>query len=820
MNKGLFPFHYSGPYPITRGIRVEVACIVLLFFLGIMSQIKVWKVVKERRDKKLSAQLEEDRRRDQAEEDLGRCLEEGNGRERVAWEALYGDRDGSKQEADSAMETDTCASTRKGSLSAVGIREVRHSGVESIEMSNLGALTSSSQKRSHDGIHGPEHPQVTVRVGAEDGAQELSAGGMTRIGDRANLDSRTPIGISIVEPTRDNAEIVPSAKPNIQAADKGSLLPKSASYFKGPEVIPLPFRVPDGDAEIGDDTSSIATFAASDRIPVHISHRLPTGERWGNPSVHLERNSRNISEEALLVPHIEDDGASSVAATVDGVSIDEDFEDGDLSKGAKYLKSNKSSSESLSQPTGATLDSSWKGFGGLDRLKALLTLDGRTPDEGSRDPKNVELTGDEQHAEENAAEKPARNRDSSDAGNDSTTRKSVSSVVSESRGQSAKLQEKLPASKVMMTYRTNEWAKHLEAAESPELDDVMTGIGPGGSESTEHAAPVHIKDLQQTALTAEPAAILSNNQQHTQTAGRSFSATSKDSLINHPYPQGSKPHHRPSVVPNAKRSSSQLSLPNSQPRKESPNSSQLRLSLSQTSLTANRGYRSSSTPITNTPLVESPIAEGVEVSFPSRVNPSPMNLMSKRDTMIRNKPSSTSLNRFTPSPLPPLASPSNEHLPAPAPAQTQDLVTLDEEEKDNIPLSQRKSLLLLQQQQQQQQQLHQHPSRSSLLLPSQPQPQRSSSSLANRRASTLSLHAWRSSLQADLPAQQAAHEKLETHRTEMINEKRRTSTTQQWAQLEAGKRESEIDWRMRNGEFLDLHREAMRKMQGVANRNL
>lgn len=781
-----------------------------------MSQIKVWKVIKERRDKKLSAQLEEDRRRDQAEEDLGRCLEEGNGRERVAWEAIYGDRDRSKQEAaDSAMETDTCASTRKGSLNAVGIREVRNSGVESIEMNDLGALTSSSQKRSHDGTHGQERPQVTVRIGAEDGAQEGSAGGITRIGDRPTLDSRAPIGISIVEPTRDNAEMVSSANPNIPAAEKGTLLPKSASYSKGPEIIPLPFRVPDADAEIGDDTSSIATFAASDQIPVQISHRLPTGERWGNPSVHLERNSRNISEEALLVPHIEDDGASSVAATVDGVSTDEDFEDGDFSKGGKSLKFTKNySSESLSQPVGANLDSSWKGFDGLDQLKALLTLDNRTPGEASRDPKSVELSGDEQHAEENALEKPTRNRDSSDVGNDSATRRSVSSGVSESRGQSAKLQEKLPASKVMMAYRTNEWAKHLEAAESPELDDLMTGTEPGGLESTEHAAPVLVKDLQQTALTAEPAAIVSNNQQHAQSVGRSLSATSKDSLVNHPYPQGSKSHHRPSVAPNARRSSSQQSLPNSQLRKESPNSSQLRLSLSQTSLTANRGYRSSSTPITNTLLVESPIAEDVEVSFPSRVNPSPMNLMSKRDSMIRNKPSSTSLNRFTPSPIPPLASPSNEYLPM----QTQDLATLEEEDKDDIPLSQRKSLLLLQQQQQQQlQQLHQQPSRSSL-LPSQLQ-QRSSSA-ANLRASTLSLTAWRSSLQADLPVQQAAHEKLESHRTEMINEKRRTSTTQQWAQLEAGKRESEIDGRMRKGEFLDLHREAMRKMQGVANRNL
>lgn len=781
--------------------------------------MKVWKVIKERRDKKLSAQLEEERRRDQADEDLGRCLEEGTGRERMAWEAVYGDRDRSKQEADSAMETDTCASTRKGSLSAVGIREVRHSGVESIEMSNLAAVTSSSQKRSPDGTHGSEYPQVTVRVGAEDGVQEGSTGGMTRIGEKANPDPRIPVGISIVEPNGSSPEIISSADPVVSASDPGTLRPKRASYSKGPEIVPLPFRVPDADTEAGDDTSSIATFAASDQIPVQISHRLPSGERFGNPSVHLQRRSRNISEEALLVPHIDDDGASSVAATIDGVSTDEDFVEENSSKSAKSLKSAKNSLENLSQPAGANLDSSWKGFDGHDELNARLTLDGGALGEAPRDPKSRESPGDELHIEENGAGKLKGNSNSSDAGHESATRKSMSSGASETRGQPAGLHENLlsSTSKVVMAYRTNEWAKHLEAAESPELDDLTTGNGLAGLEATakmEPVAPVNVKDLQQTALTAEPAAILSDQQYN---VGRSLSSTSKDSLINHQNTPGPRPrHHRPSV-PNAKRSSSQLSLQNPPTRKESPNSSQLRLSLSQTSLTANRGYRSSSTPITNSPLVESPIAEGVEASFLSRGTPSPMNLMSKRDSMIRNKPSSTSLNRFTPSPIPPMASSSKEHLPA------SDLATLEE---DNIPLSQRKSLLLLQQQQQQlqqqlqqqsqqpqQQQLHSS-SRTSLLLPqTQPNP-----SAANVRASTLS--AWRSSLRADLPAQQAAHEKLESHRTEMINEKRRTSNTQQWAQLEAGKRESEIDRSMRRGELLDLHREAMRKMQGVANRNL
>lgn len=791
LNDGLFPFRYGGPYPITRGIRVEVACIILLFLMGIMSQMKVWKIIKERRDKKLAVQLEEEQRRDQADEDLGRRLEEGNGRDRAVWEAVYGNGDQTKQEADSGLGTDTSASTRKGSLSAVGIREVRDSGSESIELSNLGPLTGSSRKGSHDEIHGHEHPQVTVRLGVEDDLQGVADADVAQIADGANRDLQAPIGISIVGNTASNAKTDTSAEP---ALNKGKALAKKSPYSKGPKIVPLPFRVPDADPESGDDTSSIATFAASDQPPIGKYHRLSSGDLFGG---HVQRDSRNISEEALIVPHVDDDGASSVAATVDGVSTDVEFEDEDVLANAKSLESTQNSSENLPKAAPSGQDSSWEGFNGFGELTAL-TSDGRAPGAALRGPKNQEPLGDGPSSIEDQAGKLARIPEPLEEGKDATGRNSVASDTSKTRGKQAKLSENLPAStsKVVMAYRTNEWAKHLEAAESPELEDLTAGTGSVGMDLTgkrEPAAPVHIKDLQQTPLTAEPATIPSDRLQ-LQSVGRSLSSTSKNSLVSSKTPlEVAKSRHRGSMPP-AERSFSQSSLHNIQSRKESASSTQLKLSSSQTSLTANRGYRSSSTPLANSPLVESPIAEDFETSFPPRFTPSSTNLMSQRDSMVRNRPSSTSLNRMTPSPFPSMASPSNDHLPS------HDLSALEE---DDIPLSQRKSLLHLR---------HQQPSRSSLTLP---QPQRSPS---NPRESTLS--AWRSSLRADLPAQQAVDEAIESRRTEMINEKRRTSTGQQWAQLEAGRRESDIDRSMRRGELLDLHREAMRKMQGMANRNL
>jgi hypothetical protein len=750
--------------------------------------MKVWKVIKERRDRKLAALQEEEQRRDQADEDLGRRLEEGNGRDRAVWEAVYGDPDRSKQEAESGLETDTSASTRKGSLSVIGIREVRNSGSENIEMSNLGGLTGSSRQRSLDGKPGDDPPQVTVHVGAEDEFRGMYAPGDSHTADVAKHESRSPIGISIVEPAGNTTHFDSPAE---SASNPGISLPQKTPYSRGPQIIPLPFRVPDVDLESRDDASSIATFAASDHIPVENS------QSFRGASIHLQRESRNISEEALIIPHVDDDGASSVAATIDGVPTDDGFDDEDESGNAKSLNSTKNRLENLSKPARASQGSSWKGLSGLGELRAL-TSDGRAPVAALRDPQSLESLGEARSVREKEAGTVVRDHERLD-GNDPSCKKSEVSDVPETRGEPPNLRENLPAgtSKVVMAYRTNEWAKHLEAAESPELDDLTPGNGSPVLDSTarmEPAAPVHVMDLQQTALTAEPAAIPSDRRQ-TPLVDRSLSSTSRDSLINKNPHEAANARHRSSLT-TAERSSSQLSLHNIQSRKESPNSTQLKLSSSQTSLTASRGHRSSSTPLMNSQLAGSPIAEGMEASFPPRFTPSPMNLMSQRDSMVRNKPSSTSLNRLTASQFPTMASsPSNEHLPS------QDLSALEE---DNIPLSQRKSLLQLQHQQQS--------SRSSLALH---QPQRS---FSNPRASTLS--AWRSSLRAELPAQQAAHEKLESRRTEMINEKRRRSSSQQWAQLEAGRRESDIDRSMRRGDLLDLHREAMRKMQGVANRNL
>lgn len=882
LNHDLFPPHYDKPYPITRGIRVETACTILLFLMGIMSQMRIWKVIKDRKDKKAMALREEEQRRGQAEEILGRNLEAGNERERAMWEAVYGDKEYGKKQVDSGVGTDEPSSLRKGSISAVGSREIRNSGTESIEMSHLEGTNNSSQRASYEGILGRNDSRVmTVRVASDDEILQAPLAGS----EQPKSSSPIAAGASTTQHPDEMAQETSSAAPTGKGPNVDRDDTKKPKFSSGPKIVPLPFSVPESGLRNDDDGSSIATFAASDQLLSRASKRFSGGSILSSLSKRSQRHMRNeTATEEGLIPHNEDDAASSVAATIDDISTDRDSDAGEAfygpGKPLVQLNQGTPGGPMLADHPSLRNNSSANTVTGPD-LTATVQLSNSTS------VSTLQVTTDREVTEENALEPFMEDSFAGEkqpgklsqalgvSGEDAVETSSASPKELELEDRPTTLGGHLPesSSKLVMAFRTNEWAKHLEGAEMPELAELdinreNTSDGLDLKRKEETAAPLCIKELQQTPLTAEPAPIL-NDRSHEPPASRWPTSMSKDSSTD-------RSLHRPTASPrpilsgtHVERSVSQTALQSTQGRKESPGASSLRLTPSQNSLNPGRGHRSSSTPITSSPLIGSPIEEGVESSFPPRFTPSPKHLMSQRDNMMRNKASSTSLNqnpssnslnrngssnslnRIGPSnplnrngssnslnrngssnslnrigssnalhqngssnllnrntsatsinrsasPFSPQPAGSSDSLPF----QNERLAALDE---DNIPLSQRKSLL-------QQQQLSQHPPRASPPL----QPQRSSSA-SNPRETTLSV--WRSSLRADLPAQQAV-QAIEARRSEMLSEKRRASTTQQWAAIEAERRESGIDRSMRRGDLQEKHREAMRRMQAGANKHV
>lgn len=838
LNEDLFPIKYSQPYPITRGIRVEIACTILLCLLGIMSQMKIWKIIKSRRDEKATAQRREDERRDLAEENLGRKLEEGNGQELALWEEVYGDKESTKRiHVDSGVGTDEPGSLRKVSISGAGSREMRNSGTESTAMSNLeGTTTASSARASMEAVRN-DIKLTPVRVAQDKTSQGASEENSSRSLEHPKYLSPPSTGAPA---TQRLPEAAPKPPVVVSSAEESSAKEtgeeerdlKKSGPLPGPKIVPLPFTVPQPSIQDDDDASSIATFAPSEHIPLSSEH-LParSSKRYSGGSIlqNLSRRSRRLSRNEVpseegLIEDEENDRASSVAATVDS---DQDSDDGNSGlRSSKFL------------PSGTDPDPN-------PELRRQLSTNS-TPSEA-----RTEEHFDREKQPLSPAKSPVISSEEQ-VDNNSVASPEALDIASKP----ARLSRLLPegTSKVVMAFRTNEWAKHLEAAETPEppaLDSLNRERNSEGVDvvaKEEPAAPLFLQELQQTALTAEPAPLY--RERSLDNSNRR--SASKDQLQDRRRSRPTATPRQSSSGKNTERSVVQTSLQNMQSKKEASISSALKTTPSQLSLNSRQALRSSSTPVASSPLVGSPIEEGVESSFTPRFTPSPQHLMSHRESMMRNKASSMSLNQnasasslnrnSSSTSLNRNASSTsinrnasstsigrNIFSASPHPATSSDSLQSQNAalDQDDIPLSQRKSYL------QQQQQSSQYSSRHSLLQQSSQQPGRATpaqyatlSSHPNRSSSGPSprestLFAWRSSLKVDSPEQEAVQE-IEACRSEMLSEKRRASNSQQFSALvEAGRRESGLmDRGMKRSDLQEKHREAMRRMQAGANKHI
>ena len=868
LNRGLFPFQYEGPYPITRGIRVETACIFILFVLGVMSQMKVWQIVRQRREQRADEQKRQEQEREKADEDLGRKLEEGNERDRAVWDAAYGDQVKSKEsQADSGVGTET--STRKGSMSIVDVQEVPDEGIE------LRNMSSSSSRHAREG-------RMLVHVAQDDEAPEPAPSNpvaksirsmksnlslkSTKSRARTSMDVHEHGALSDVGNSDiPNASPVKATKPK-----KTPLADLDVNAPRQPKVPPLPFKVPYTTTTDEDDKSSVATFAASDRYPSNAADRLSGSSIVRRFSLKTKRRSQAPSEsaEALVNSQIDSDTASSLDATVDGMSVEEESP-----KPSPVADTFQQHPEPL--PTEAS--------------------DKTLPEE--RDPANVDAAADTTADQRKPTPAKVQSDNSlatpseydtahvgiADAESGITTPKLTGSVktaaTSETEGTShgseqqpntrTTLAPNLPeaASKVVMAYRTNEWAKHLSNADIPEVDDLKSSPQQPSVKKAERVAPVDVQALGQTSLTAEPEPLPSTTKSLANKVSVStlFDSTVSDRTSNEPAAQ--QQQHPRHTVSNPILRSQSISSPISAPSRTSlisnPEASRrpsLKARLSQSALPSHRGLRSSSTPLISSPLAETPIEEGVEASFKPRFAPMPDHLMSQRDSRIRARPQSTSLQART-SQHAPLArrSSSSSSLSA-------SLSNIGED--DDIPLSRRKSLLQLQQgitrhpsdpkHQSYFDRLpsaaanphtnnfhHNRPTPTTYLEQSNPKLKRPSSTasfrstdpvrnpsrlstnhirghpLSNARPESPAILAWRASLAGDhAHANLQEDADLEDRRQEMIEDKQRIRSSVQHAAMVDKQRKKMVEREMRRGNLADAHKEAMRRMQGQVNQDL
>lgn len=440
LNDNLFPFG-AETYPVTKGIRVEIAAVVIIFLFGVISQIKLWRIIRDRRGKREAERAEDQRNLQQEEENVGRQIEARMRRDREAWERIYGD--------------DTVISFRDSRMSEPGQFDLEKAGYRSSYMSRhhsnqvieLENLSESNESQQHiissAASHGEKGPVIV---------QSVHGDHFTGSMDESGLHEELHDGEADIQQRRSSIQSKRTSR-NSTHTKRHS---RSVSLTQAPEVVPLPFTVPEGDeSNAGSDRSSVAAFIEEDNNQPTSKGRT-IAKRLSKSSATLlrslsQRSAKTSeiadktceSQEDLVLPRDEDDNGS-LAATLDHESI-------------------------------------------ASSRRSSVAVESR---------KSIEITADLNSAE-NAAGSTVSHQP-----HPATSVASALSVPASLRN------GHLPPSlsRVALSYRTNEWAKHLSHADAPDVDELPTAeaLSTAGDDT---ARPVDMEGLQQVAEHGIPPAI-------------------------------------------------------------------------------------------------------------------------------------------------------------------------------------------------------------------------------------------------------------------------------------------------------------------------
>ncbi|KAI9746652.1 MAG: hypothetical protein M1818_000366 [Claussenomyces sp. TS43310] len=840
LNQNLFPLGAT-TYPITRGIRVEIAAIMIIFLASIMSQIRLWKVIKDRRARRAEEDLQNARNIDQEEENVGSRVERQNALDRQEWEAVYGDKD-----AETTLQ-DAGSSRKEATSSVKSAPDSSNDGIEMSPVADRSSMDGAGLMAKSNGASG----DVIVRVLADDDAEQKFEG--HDAGNEGNsLDQNNDS-----EQTEQIAteEKVWFTGPDVEASSIHSA-PRAAQTSKDgvrtPEVVPLPFKVPDSDTQ--SNRSSVATYN-DDNFRRH-SKRFSAGSLLRRS---LSRQSRNfshrlsmpesVSTEQLIVPHDVQDDRSSIAATLDDLSDNEDLHSQAESQYAEDVCTEKTEHNSLEGQ--ATTDNAGSTVV-ADQSLNVESSDEKSshvhetipveekhttdePDEKQLDCPELEdreapcqtervetveepsLTPSSdppaaQQEERGLSTKPLPQMDHNESIQRSRTTAPNLRVKPEPIEAITLTEKSLPPamSKVGMSYRTNEWAKHLADAEAPALEELHIAKPTARLETRETPAPLNITELQQTAENAPVAPAM-----------RSISAMSSNSPTQ--LNQANSYQSSTTVIPEAANSlHREIDLPRS---------------ISQTSARSqhqqapgSRANRKSAAPTVSVvpTLVESPVEEQSSTfptSSPTHAStmvggsPSsthlPSTLIGQRESIIRSK-SSFGFHPLAPTPELGTASvPSNSSISGASSINDPYLTEAD----DNMTMAARRSLM-------RQSSMPIMASSASPLSQSL-SPKRQSTLPPEQRASQLA--SWRASVQADLRASVVPIQSVERRRSQMLAVRADDERSRQQEESRRTEMERERDRKMRmrmsrasgvsggsgknRGDMLEAHREAMRKLQ-------
>ncbi|CAG8422083.1 unnamed protein product [Penicillium salamii] len=851
LNNNVFPLR-TNTYPVTRGIRVELAATIIVAILGVISQVRLWNVIKERRAKEEDIRKEHNRKIEEEDAEAGRRLEEKNIQERAEWELIYGNGKGADVKTASISET-AVGDSRRGSDSYtssdnekggdIELKEVRSpdsSGSASgSEKNSTGEDASrelepvpeeSSQDQQREGDQDPEHGPETDPKGHRPTTPVTHALGVAR--DDAS-ENGAIIGSEVGTPRskrlsgRDmaNRASMLSQEAMVIHDDANSSVQGVADDLHEVSVgcpsvasdVQDPVQVTEREVEPSEKSVNKEIMAANIDAKSNVGSQAAEDDKHAldGSAVNEHAAEKVVSEEASANQTVaqSEPVKSIVAAASSG-------KDSDTSKAAEQplspdVPATNAQPNTVAKPVKA------------EEAKVQPTLEpSPLSDEKVESVKNIS----ESRPPTAATAKP----ESTPEPIQEPVPEPIPEPVPEPKIEPPKVEPKVEVikrldastvkalpeqtSRVIHSYRTNEWAKHLADADTPEWEPIEFDPEPELQESDEvHEAPavVDVSSLLQTPLTAQPAPIVNRpelpelEQQPyeyiSSTPGpeipRSKTRTGAQGLTTKAIPPPITRIESPAAVPMMRSSSGPTSPVQEQQGLKSP--------------------RNASTPLLTITTPNEP-----KETEPSPRWSGPPPLLAVREDMVRNRMSSTS-NRFDPwssrnqsrqslpeipnvaSPISPI-SPISPMSPLSAP-QERDEEYHGPHDEDNIPLSKRRALLQRQTMQSSSVSLHSVEAASPIQSPPSP------SGDLNRSASRMA--AWRQSIREEITQKRDVHSPPISP-VSPVDKRNTWGSVQQMREASSTQLGNAIAEGMQRGSMTDLHRQAMRRMQASANRKL
>ncbi|PON20209.1 hypothetical protein TGAM01_v210930 [Trichoderma gamsii] len=544
LSDNLFPLG-TDTYFITRGMEVEIAAIVIICLIGIISEIKPWKVVRKKRGKKAANLLDSLRYLAEKEDDAGRNVEAQAAGERDERGKAYGgrapfDSNGTVANHSDAIGGGSNSKSLFGEQSESAFTGSKIDGIQMIDFSDSNLVQTGMAGLIHADMAKDGKVMVRVTAYGVNKTPKDSEGEATdeKVGAIPNLMT---ISLDGDRPT--SHRIVVKGKQISQASSKLRWSSSHRTITAAAEVVLPPFKIPtEDDLKSVCGLSSVATFFHDEaiapatfprdflakRVPqssVALLRRLSPQKLKHVSSEHQMKSDENSEGLAELAAITYDDYGSSLAATIDYDSTSDDEAHNSIvgaehpnsieitaqlsqvkkAQGSKQLKSDTIFESNVGKSDDATFQDvkqamAAKSNAELSQIKSQPSdmHDTQEAHKGNSETKLGDTAQDEETPMPLDQESTtASNEVESKPLEPGETARSCSSATLNLVGLT---KDRLPESlsKLALSYRRDEWTEHLSHADTPEPEAIS--IEPYASEQdVEDPLYIDVEDLLKAA---------------------------------------------------------------------------------------------------------------------------------------------------------------------------------------------------------------------------------------------------------------------------------------------------------------------------------